>query len=106
VSEETVEAGGAAPAIVASGEAALSDRAKDMTTEDKIAYSAKLNIPWQKPMLSLLEAYMQEYPPKTTRSDVLAAVSVSLPLRAFVALMSAAQCVIIKAGEDAVREAA
>jgi hypothetical protein len=82
----------------------LSEQAKSMTTQEKIAFSAKLCTPWQKPMLGLLEAYMKEYPPKTTRADVVQAVSVSLPLRAFVALMSAAQCVIISTEENKSKE--
>lgn len=78
---------------------ALSDRVLNMTTQDKIAYSAKLVAPWNASMLSLMDAYRKEYPPETTRVDVIQAVSVSIPLRAFTALLSAAQCVIISAGE-------
>lgn len=78
----------------------LSERVLEMTTAEKIAYSSKLCLPWQKPMLMLLEAYVKEYPPTTTSKEVMQAVSVQLPLRAFIALMSAAQCVIISAHEN------
>jgi len=78
----------------------LSERVLEMTTQEKIDYSARLNTPWQKPLLTVLNGYMKEYPPATTRPDVIQAVSVQLPLRAFIALMSAAQCVIIAANEN------
>lgn len=78
----------------------LSERVMEMTTQEKIVYSAKLNLGWQKPLLGLLHEYMKQYPPQTTSVEVIQAVSVQLPLRAFTALMSAAQCVIIAASEQ------
>lgn len=82
----------------------LSERVLNMTTAEKIAYSARLVAPWQMPMLTLMEAYRKEYPPEQTSPDVLQAVSVMIPLRAFIALLSAAQCVVIHAGENQPKE--
>lgn len=60
---------------------------KGLTPQEMIDKAAKLMAPWTAPLRVLAEAYLKNYPPMTTSRDVLQAVTVQVPLRAYMAML-------------------
>lgn len=62
-----------------------------MTPQDMVNKAGALTRPWLKPLRELAHAYLKTYPPRKVSRDVLNAVTINVPMRAFMALLYAGE---------------
>lgn len=74
---------------------------RKLTPQEMIDKAAKLMSPWTAPLRVLAEAYLKNYPPMTTSRDVLQAVTVQVPLRAYMAMLYSGEVTVSLRTQDA-----
>lgn len=71
-----------------------------MTPQEMITKAGKLTTPWIEPLRQLAQAYLKQYPPQKISRDVLNAVTINVPMRAFLALMYAGEVAVSLTPQD------
>lgn len=76
------------------------------TAEELLATAARLLKPWHAQLTMIGKAYLKEYPPLKTRADVIQAVTVQVPMTAYLAMMTAVSATLLHELENAPLSAA